>query len=455
MMKYILQKKEDKVYSYLLDEAGHAVEIHADSPADGPKLGDIYIGLVQNVARNINAAFVEILPGMNGYLPFDEIVEPIYTLKGPSREIQAGDQLVVQISRDAFGDKDVSLTTKIALRGRYAVLTHGGMGLGVSRKIPEEKRALLKDRVLSSEEFADIQKRIGPCGIVLRTNASAGLENESLANELSSLESQMLDLKLKAPYRSVHSNLLKTPPRWLDRVLHLQQDTVECVMTDDLSLYRQIAKALQEEDNGAENGKNSINTRIMRTYTRLKYAHRTYNSSDYRDFHDSPALSELDNQNPQTGACMLRFYNDQHVSMDKLFSLERELDRALSMRVNLKSGADLVIQSTEALHVIDVNSGRVKSGKKPKEEALLEVNLEAAREISRQIRLRNLSGIIIIDFINLKSAANSKRIMEELRIYTAKDPIRTQVVDMTKLGLVEMTRQKIELPLAEIVRISN
>ena len=89
------------------------------------------------------------------------------------------------------------------------------------------------------------------------------------------------------------------------------------------------------------------------------------------------------------------------------------------------------------------------------EEALLEVNLEAAREISRQIRLRNLSGIIIIDFINLKSAANSKRIMEELRIYTAKDPIRTQVVDMTKLGLVEMTRQKIELPLAEIVRISN
>ena len=455
MMKYILQKKEEKVYSFLLDEAGHAVEIHVDRPADGPKLGDIYIGLVQTVASNINAAFVEILPGMNGYLPFDEIVEPIYTLKGPGPDIQAGDQLVVQISRDAFGDKDVSLTTKIALRGRYAVLTHGGMGLGVSRKIPEEKRALLKDRVLSSEEFADIQKRIGPCGIVLRTNASAGLENDSLANELSSLEAQMLDLKLKAPYRSVHSNLLKTLPRWLDRVLHLQQDTVECVMTDDLSLYRQIAKALQEEDNGAENGKNSINTRIMRTETRLKYAHRTHIVSNYRDSHDSLALSDLDNQNPQTGACMLRFYNDQQVSMDKLFSLERELDRALSMRVNLKSGADLVIQSTEALHVIDVNSGRVKSGKKPKEEALLEVNLEAAREISRQIRLRNLSGIIIIDFINLKSTANSKRIMEELRIYTAKDPIRTQVVDMTKLGLVEMTRQKIELPLEEIVKISN
>ena len=120
MMKYILHKKDDKVFSYLLDEGGHAVEIRVDSPADGPKLGDIYIGLVQKVARNINAAFVEILPGMNGYLPFDELVEPIYTVKGPSPDIQAGDQLVVQISRDAFGGKDVSLTTNLDFRPRLS-----------------------------------------------------------------------------------------------------------------------------------------------------------------------------------------------------------------------------------------------------------------------------------------------------------------------------------------------
>ena len=407
MMKYILQKKEDKVYSFLLDEAGHAVEIHADRPADGPKLGDIYIGLVQTVARNINAAFVEILPGMNGYLPFDEIVEPIYTLKGPGPDIQAGDQLVVQISRDAFGDKDVSLTTKIALRGRYTVLTHGGVGLGVSRRIPEEQRIHLKDKVLSSQEFESIQKRIGRCGVVLRTNASLDLaENEiddrndassirKVLAELSEFEAQMLDIKLKSPYRSVHSCLFMTPPRWLERVQHLSQDAVESVITDDLSLYRQMITS------------------------------EAYN---------------------------IRYYNDPQVPMDKLFSLERELERALNERVNLKSGADLVIQTTEALHVIDVNSGRSKSGnKKSKEEALLEVDLEAAREACRQIRLRNLSGIIIIDFINLKNAASSKRIMEELRIHASKDPVRTQVVDMTKLGLVELTRQKIELPLADCI----
>ena len=405
MMKYVLQKKEEKVYSYLLDEGGHAVEIHADNPADGPKLGDVYIGLVQNVARNINAAFVEILPGMNGYLPFDEIVEPIYTVKGPKEEIQAGDQLVVQISREAFGDKDVSLTTKITLRGRYAVLTSGGAGLGISRKIPEEDRIRLKDMVMSSEEFEDIQKKIGPCGIVLRTNASMLLAAEEgketaqkILEELSLLEAQMLDLKLKSAYRSVHANLIKQPPRWLERIIHLSEREVEAVITDELGLYRQIIKTVEAN---------------------------------------------------------IRFYEDPQVTMEKLFSLKRELERATAKRVNLKSGADLIIESTEALHVIDVNSGRSKSSRtKNKEESLLEVNLEAAREACRQIRLRNLSGIIVIDFINLKEASNSLRIIEELRQAARKDPVRTQVVDMTKLGLVEMTRQKIELPLAESMKKS-
>ena len=173
------------------------------------------------------------------------------------------------------------------------------------------------------------------------------------------------------------------------------KEAVEAVITDEMSLYRQM-KAVLDSD------------------------HRNYK---------------------------LRYYNDPQVSMEKLFSLKREMVRATSRRVNLKSGGDLVIESTEALHVIDVNSGRTKDSKKGKEAALLEVNLEAAREACRQIRLRNLSGIIIIDFINLKQASGSLRVIEELRKAASADPIRTKVVDMTKLGLVEMTRQKIEQPL--------
>ena len=439
-MRYVVEKKENRVLSFLLDDAGHAVEIHADDPAQGPKIGDIYIGLVQKVVKSINAAFVEIIPGINGYLPFDEIVCPIYTSKGPSPDIQAGDQLVVQITREAFGGKDLSLSTKITLHGKYVVLVLGGMGLGVSRKIPQEKRQELKDRILSSEEFDHLQKRIGDCGLVVRTSAGEILsqedppktgrqecskssedetasgngpvpagpkstvslgESEELKKEIlrdiAALEAEMTDLKFRAPYRNVHSSLKKQPPRWLSRILRLSGREVDAVVTDDALLHRQMLQAA-----------------------------------------DACGRKDL----------AFRLYSDSLVSMEKVYSLERELERALSKRVNLKSGGDLVIESTEALHIIDVNSGRSQSGKQ-KEEALLSVNLEAAREAARQIRLRNLSGIIVIDFINLKQQKNSLRILEELRRAVFSDPVRTQVVDMTKLGLVEMTRQKIEVPLRD------
>ena len=413
-MKYIVEKKEDTVLSFLLDDAGHAVEIHADPLTQGPKIGDVYIGLVQKVAKNLNAAFVELVPGLNGYLPFDEIVCPIYTAKGPSPEIQAGDQLVVQITREAFGSKDVSLSTKITLQGKHTVLILGGVGLGVSKKIPEQHRQILKDRILSSEEFEQLQNRAGQCGIVVRTSAGAVLAEpaddgtadeadymrEEILDDIALLEAEMTDIKLKAPYRAVHSVLKKQPPRWISRILHLNALETKEVLTDDSDLYRQIVNA------AGECGK-----------TDLK----------------------------------MRLYSDRMVSMEKVYSLERELACALSKKVNLKSGSDLVIESTEALHIIDVNSGRYQSGKQ-KEEALFSVNLEAAREAARQIRLRNLSGIIVIDFINLKKQKNALRVLDELRNAVRDDPVKTQVVDMTKLGLVEMTRKKIDLTLRDALR---
>ena len=442
-MKYIVEKKEDTVISFLLDDAGHAVEIHADPLTQGPKIGDVYIGLVQKVAKNLNAAFVELVPGLNGYLPFDEIVCPVYTAKGPSPEIQAGDQLVVQITREAFGSKDMSLSTKITLQGKHTVLILGGVGLGVSRKIPEQQRQILKDRILSSEEFEQLQKRAGQCGIVVRTSAgtvlaekesdkcteradlnqeaSACVQNqevsegdpsdddtkddadylrEEILDDIASLEAEMTDLKLKAPYRSVHSVLKKQPPRWISRILHLSVLETEEVVTDDSNLYRQIVTAAGE---------------IRKTDLKV------------------------------------RLYSDSLVPMEKVYSLERELDCALNKKVNLKSGSDLVIESTEALHIIDVNSGRFQGGKQ-KEEALFSVNLEAAREAARQIRLRNLSGIIVIDFINLKNQRNALRVLDELRKAVRDDPVKTQVVDMTKLGLVEMTRKKIEVPLRDVIK---
>ncbi len=408
-MRYILEKKKESVYSFLTDDSGHAVEIHVDAPAQGPQIGDIYVALVQKTAKNLNAAFVELIPGISGYLPFDEIVRPIYVSKGPSPEIQAGDQLVVQVTREAFGKKDLSVSTKITLQGKHVVLVLGGAGLGVSRKIPQEIRQELKDRILASEEYARFQKQSQDCGLVIRTSAGEALMNrhlpgsgQEILEDLSGLEDQMMDLKRRAPCRTVHSCLRKQPPRWLSRVLRLAGNEVEQVVTDDISLYRQMLCSCEE------NGRRDLS---------------------------------------------IRLYSDSMVSMEKVYSLEREMERALSKRVNLRSGGDLVIESTEALHIIDVNSGRFQSGKQ-KEEALTAVNLEAAGECARQIRLRNLSGIIVIDFINLKNQKNSRRILEELRAAVMQDPVRTQVIDMTKLGLVELTRQKIEVPLKDAVSMA-
>ena len=146
----------------------------------------------------------------------------------------------------------------------------------------------------------------------------------------------------------------------------------------------------------------------------------------------------------------LSFYQDDLLPMKKLYSLESQLSQALQERVWLKSGGYLIIQPTEALTVIDVNTGKFEGGKK-KETAFLKINCEAAVEIARQLRLRNLNGIIIVDFINMEEEASKAALLSEFDAQLRRDPIRTTLVDMTKLSLVEVTRQKRERPLAECV----
>jgi ribonuclease G len=403
-MKYIVRKNEDRILSFLLDDTGHAVEIHADRPVDGPVLGDVCIGRVQKVAKDIQAVFVEIGPGMTGYLPMESLVCPIFTRKGPSSLIQQGDELVVQICREAFGDKGVSLTTKLEFSGRLVILTAGGAGIGISRKIPEEKRQELKDRIMDSEGFGQLTDRVGQCGIIVRTNAAAA-SREEILEELALLEARLINIRLTAPYRPAFTVLYKMPSAWLRRLDSLNEASTDTVLTDDQELFS-----------------------LMKQYL--------CGSGGEKKGQGAGSLKER-----------IRLYEDRLLPMHKLYSLDRELERALSKYVNMKSGADLVIETTEALHVIDVNSGRSKAGKLEKEEQTLKVNLEAARESARQIRLRNLSGIILIDFINLSREEDSEKVTEALREAVAKDPIHTQVFGLTRLGLMELTRRKVELPL--------
>ena len=406
-MKYCIAKMNNRILSYLLAENGRAVEIHADELEDRNLLGNIYIGRVQKVVKNIQAAFVEISPGVPCYLPLEDLRDPIYTKKGPSKDLQQGDELVVQVSREAMKTKGPSVTTRLSLQGRYVILDGKHPGIGISKKLEEGQREQLRRiaefyrKDLSADSDSGSIRLEEAAGIVIRTNAACASE-EAILEELRKLSRQLADIRGKAPYRTCYSCLHQMPPGWLRRFNGLRMRDTQFIMIEDEQLYLQARQYLQEY------------------------------------------LPEL--------LPILVHYQDPLLPMHKLYSLERELSEALSQRVWLRSGGYLVIQPTEALTVVDVNSGKYEAGRK-KEETILKVNLEAARETARQMRLRNLSGIIIIDFINMETEEAKKQVLGQLREHLLKDPLQANVVDMTKLNLVEVVRKKVEGPLAEHVKV--
>jgi ribonuclease G len=306
--------------------------------------------------------------------------------------VQQGDELIVQVSREAFGTKGMSLTTKLQLSGRYLLLEMSGTGLGISRKIPEERRRVLREHLFSEQTLEEMRQQLGSCGVIVRTNAEHA-PDEEIRKELQNLTGAMHQLLLTAPYRPAYTVLLRQPDRWLKRIESVQTEKLEEILTDDRNLYEAL--------------------------------------EDYLP----PYLKEK-----------LRFYQDPMISMHNVFSLTRELSRALCRKVNMKSGANLVIDQTEALVSIDVNSAHSINGR-DKEKAVLKVNMEAAEECARQIRLRNLSGMILVDFINMEEKESYDQLMRHLAQATAQDPMQVKVEDLTALGLVEMTRRKVEVPL--------
>lgn len=406
MQKYCIAKMRDKIFSFLLDENNRTVEIHCDSLTSQIQLGNIYIGKVQNIAKNMNAAFVEVQPGVICYLSLDDLKNPVYTKKGASKNIQQGDELVVQISREAIKTKAPALTTGLCFQGKYVILEAGKTNVGVSKKIPEKERQRLRllgeDCLtrLSQEWGIEKETFLANHSIVLRTNA-ADVSDEVIEAELRDLFTRMQKIHETAKYRTCFSCLQKSSAGWLKRLRSLRHSELETIIIEDTELYKQTEQFLQEEQ---------------------------------------PEWKEK-----------LVYYQDELLPLEKLYSMEHRLNEALGEKVWMKSGAYLIIQPTEALTVIDVNSGKNESGKK-KEAALLKVNLEAAREVARQLRLRNISGIIIVDFINMEEDTSRQQVMDELNRCLLQDPVHTRAIDMTKLYLVEITRKKVEKPLTECLR---
>lgn len=393
----MILKEEQIVYSLLLDKK-ELVQVNAEPVcSDDAVLGNIYIGKVKNIVKNINAAFVEISGGRMCYLPLAKPQYPIYCNGKVRENICIGDEIMVQIERENVKTKAPTVTCNLNITGKYVVLTHGIRKTGVSARIVEkEERERLK-KVVS-------QFRGETYGFVIRTN-SAGVSEDRILKELDTLRSIYERLTTQAVHFTRFSLVEKGLSNYLSDIRDYNQLQLDEIITDDKDIYDEIYGFLtrfQPED-----------------------------------------LEKL------------TFYQDSMISMKNLYSISSKLSKALQKRVWLKSGGYLVIEPTEALTVIDVNTGKAIKGKKKEQETFYKVNMEAAREIAKQIRLRNMSGIIIIDFIDMEEEEKRHSLMSGLKEMLARDPVKTALVDMTKLNLVEVTRKKIRKPLWEQIKIRS
>lgn len=387
-MKQFVFTEWNKKKLGILFEDGKAMEIRcyeADSI-----LGNVYRARVSNLSPNINAAFVDIKKGESCYLSMDDY---------HGEKLKVGDLVTVQVVRDKIKTKRYAVTTDISLQGDYAVTTLFAP-VGVSSKITDSARKkelkTLMQNLLIAEQDAQFYLAEGnvaeierikklTLGGIIRTQAEHA-EDAAITREIEGQARLLYSIMKKSEYATQYTCLYHTEVEYIKDIRRLQALQDVEIVTD---------------------------------------------------------ISEVTEAIPK-----IPLYTDEY-TLTLRYSLASLLEKTLSKRAYLKSGAYLVIEPTEAMTVIDVNSGKSIKGKNA-EEQFLKINIEAAKEIARQLRLRNISGIVMIDFINMKEESHNHELMKNLAEYVRTDPVRTTVVDMTKLGLVELTRQKGKRALHEV-----
>lgn len=388
--KIVVIRSKDNIITSLVKD-GELIEVQADKDESSKLLGNIYLGKVRNIVKNINAAFVEVENGQNCYLSLSDIGSPVFSNTDHPGKLRVGDELIVQVAKENARYKAPLATADFSLTGKYLVLVHGRKALGISQKIKDEEQRKRLKRIITpflSDNY----------GFIVRTNA-ADASDITLEQEIGRLLNDYKNIVQFGVHWNCFSRLYSAPPTYLWEIRDGYANEIEEIITDDEAIYNSIKKFVQ-----------------------------TYQPED-RD--------------------KLKLYTDPQLPLKSLYAIEERIDKALNERVWLDSGAYLIIQPTEALTVIDVNTGRAIRGKQEQEDTFFSVNLEASQEIAKQIRLRNLSGIIIIDFIDMKSEQHQKSLLKTLAKLIESDRIPTQLVDMTSLNLVEITRKKIRKPLAE------
>ena len=354
-------------------------------------VGNVYLGKVRNVLPGMEAAFVDFGVGKNGVLYAGDIQYDQETGKRRPRiekALKLGDDILVQVVKDAMGHKGARLTNEISMAGRYLVLAPGADMKGISRRLPDDERERLRGIMA--------KLRAPESGLIVRT-AAAGASETDLEADIERLEASWEAIQEKAKHASAPDLLHEEPPLEIRVIRENFTRDFRRLLIDDAGMHERV-------------------------------------------------LDYLEGAGPDLAA-KVKLYEDE-LPLFERFHVEDQLRKALDRKVWLPSGGHVVIESTEALNVIDVNTGRFV-GHSNLEETVLQNNLEAAEEIARQLRLRDIGGIIVIDFIDMESEANRQAVLTRLREHLAKDKTRTQVFDVSHLGLVEMTRKNVSDGLLE------
>ena len=414
----LIIERNEQILSLLYQE-NRLVQVKVHGEREGKTsslpLGAIYIGKVKNVVPTIDAAFVEVCKGAMGFLPMKQAKNPIILNRKYDGRILAGDEILVQIEKEGIKTKDPGLSCNLSFTGKYCVLTTGKAGVGYSTKLDNKTKLYWKQK-LDDWKIEDtlLEEKVG---MVVRTNV-AGLIVENIDSKV--------DKQFESCNFSNDSNLFgnKIFRDELERLLRQKNKVLDAVS------YRTCFSCLLQPMEG-------YLTDIRDTYEDSFDKIITNNSAVYERIREEfPSMENVE------------LYEDSRISLEKLYSVETRLQEALDERVWLKSGAYLIIQQTEALTVIDVNSGKIQK-KNPKDDIYFEINKEAAEEIALQLKLRNLSGIIIIDFISQNTKEQDSDLLSYFGTLVKKDSVKADVIDMTPLGLVEVTRKKVSRSLKE------
>ena len=388
MKRFIFTKYKGAVICVLYD-GNLPVEINIESKEQPALLNNIYTGKVKDIKKNINAAFVDIGIGKNCYYSFEDNSFPFYS-HGTNKQFPVcGDEIIVQISGEAVKTKPPTLSASLRFSGKYVLIETGKNSFGVSHKIDEDERKRLY------ELFSPL--RLENTGLIIRTNEKDA-SDEEIFGEIRRINNIITEDIPKWKTRTAGSVLMKNEPYYIEILRGLSADDFDEIVTDDTEILSDIEEFM------------------------LKYF-------------------PLDKDK-------LKFYGDRAFPLAKLYSLKAALSGALAKKIWLKSGANIVIEMTEALCVIDINTGK-KVSAKDKESNILEVNKEAAYEIIRQLRLRNISGAIVCDFIDMKDEENKTELLSYLKNLVSSDKTGIKIHGFTSLGLVEITRKKVRMSLYE------